>query len=256
MPPATGRLITLVAYDEDGLPRPVLVDADGNLQCVNMAAAGGGALKTPSGKLFTPVANDPDDLPRPFLVDEDGYIKVAISNLPSGGAWTLIEDQLLTASTRTINFSDIPATYKQLKIEYIVRTTGADYSYYLGCRLNDLSTNIYYSYVTYHKYNSIWNDQESRAASSFIFGRVNGGVAPAGYAGGGEICFANSYAGEFWKLAHGISREFRLESSTWHYLRNFGVQVKTKAAINKISIYPPAGIDMVAGSRLTLYGIK
>jgi len=250
---AAGRLVTLVAYDEDGLPHPLLVDADGYLLCVNMGGAEGGALKTPNGKLMTPVANDPDDLPRPILVDADGYLKVSIAG--GGGAWILIEDKLVTSTLASVEITDIPATYKQLRMEYITRCNAATEGQYLRCRINDNETASYQNYTTLHYYNDVWDDAENLNCSFAVVGRFTAGNSDAYLAAGGFVLFSNPYAGVFYKSMLGKSTCITKLLSGRSYPYSHVSIFRSVQAIESLLFYPAAG-SIIAGSRFSLYGLS
>lgn len=251
-----GNAVTLIALDKNGIVRPLRVDADGNLMVVTGGGseAGGGDLMDAVGKLLAPVGFDPDELPQNFLVDDNGYLKVAFG---SGGAgMSLIEDQLLEATAANVEFSDIAATYKQLRLEYEIRTTRSVGLQYANCRINDLTSAIYYYYTTLHHYNNAWDDSEGLAQTSFRFARVPGTGADSGHGSGGFIVFSNSYDGEFYKSVYGMSQAIDDEVTTDLFIRHFSAAIKTKDAISKIKIYPESSGNFAIGSRFSLYGLS
>ena len=242
MTDATGRLITLVAYDEDGIPRPLLVDADGSLLISPQGAAEGGALKTPSGKLFTPVANDPDDIPRPFLVDADGYLKVA-----GAGGMAVIYDDIRT-DLGNWQITEISQEYENLEIVIFGRSDFADLRDYTTIFFNGDLNETHYRYALH------WSGSAHGGAMGDLsrFGAVTGATATAFYAGAIFAKIPGYSETTYCKVIRSYSGHRRNAADM--YMNDFFTHWESAAAINQIDIKADLGTGFLAGSRLQIYG--
>jgi len=243
MADAAGRLITLVAYDEDGLPRPLLVDADGNLLISNQAAAGGGSLEVPTGKLFTPVANDPDSLPRPLLVDADGYLKVA----GGGGGRTKLFDNILT-ETGEWNFSNIPQDHCNLEILCNARGDLSSTRIFCYGYLNNDKIHSHYRYAGHYANSAHGAD----TADLPLIGSVSANTALAGSAGMFKAVIADYSSTVFRKNVRCWSGHRR--DGTLIYMHDYFYEWENTAAINRLQICVGSGTGFLAGSRLQVWG--
>lgn len=76
-----GKLYTIVAYDDDGNPVALRVNATGELMTVISGGSGSGNPAEAKGRLFTPVAFDPDLVPVALETDEYGQLKIALEGV-------------------------------------------------------------------------------------------------------------------------------------------------------------------------------
>ncbi|MCL6601070.1 MAG: hypothetical protein K6T81_20395, partial [Alicyclobacillus macrosporangiidus] len=114
-----GLLITPVAFDADGLPRGLTVDADGYLQVAIDLSAGGSPVAVPRGKLATLVAFDADGLPRALEVDSADHLLVTLL----GGA---LNQVLASDGTKAVwrSLSDLPVGGTDLRPYFLTLAAG------------------------------------------------------------------------------------------------------------------------------------
>ena len=242
MADAVGRLFTLVAIDEDGLPRPVQIDADGNLLISNQAAAEGGGLIAPTGKLMTPIGIDPDGLPRPIRVDEDGYLKVA-----GGGSRVKIYDKTLT-ETSNFTITAIPQIYDNIEMVLVGRSDEAD--------TVDTVEVFFNSDVNDENYFSARHNAGNTHTSIEVDGprttTVPGADATPGNCGVGFFTIPN-YTGTVFEKG---MRCWGGERQGGDSVRMFDAYVEWEndAAITWIRVKVKDGTGFIAGSRLIVHG--
>jgi hypothetical protein len=243
MSDAAGRLVTLVAYDEDGLPRPLLVNADGYLLCASQAGSAGGSLKSPSGKLFTPVANDPDDLPRPIKVDADGYLKVALK-----GGRVLIHDETLTVDG-TFTVQPIPPTYDNLRILLVGRSNHAATSDTVLCYFNGDGTHANYTYAAH------WSGTGHGGATGNLpaLGSIPAATGLVNSGGFIKADIPSYHVTTYLKMARSWAGDYRWAANI--YMMDFYFVWVSTVAISSLVFIPYLGNKFLAGSRLQVWGI-
>jgi len=174
----------------------------------------------------------------------------------SGGAWTLIEDVELGAPAATIDFQNIPDTYKHLVIEYSLRTDrAAEENDAILLRFNNSA--VGYDYLR----SAIYHNAQLASAEGLNASAIEVDYAPAAT---GQ---ANSFSSGSVRI-HDYTDGSRLPTALTQnaYLRtrtsgklyvgqSFG-QWRTQAVVSRITLLPEFGTNFVAGSRATLYGIS
>jgi len=131
----SGRLVSLVALDANGDPRPLLIDVDGAIEVVDVGSLAAGVPSTvATGNLATGHGLDASGNPRPFLVDGDGKLIISGAggectvNAASvyyagdqidtrGGVWTIVP--------HNHEWYDVGGHYNTVTHEYTCAVAGA-----------------------------------------------------------------------------------------------------------------------------------
>lgn len=173
-----------------------------------------------------------------------------------GGAFELIQDILLGASSPSIDFLNIPATYKHLKIFYSLRSDralGSD-RLKLICN-NDTAANKYES-VLYYWYNpSTWGTIAGGATTYAECTFYCGNTALANSFGGGFIDFpdyANTTKLKLFQTRGGQMQSTAIKPEIYDGMASW----RDTAAINRLTLSPLFGANFLTNSRATLYGIN
>ena len=171
-----------------------------------------------------------------------------------GGTFEQIATTVLTATTNTITFSSIPATYKHLQLRMVSKTTDASASGYLFLRYNSDSAANY----SYHYLLGTGASVQAAGASGSTFAGlifINGNSVNASafapnildildYADSNKFKTSQLFGGR----ANGGTgaNQVHLESANW----------RSTSAITSINLLFGDGTNLSIGSRFTLYGIK
>lgn len=185
-------------------------------------------------------------------VTDEGGGKVTV-DIP--GAWTLIEDIQLGAPAGTIDFQNIPGTYKYLVIIYSARSARVEKVDILGVRFNnDSGTNYDWARHrggTFHQVETGYNGSEIQSPL------ICGAQSPANSFGGGHLYiydYASTSKRKGINIVNGLYREANTRILT---LTGWGEWQTANAAITRITLFnAAAGDNFVASSRATLYGIS
>lgn len=251
-----GNLVTLVGFDPDGNILPLQVTADGYIIAnYETSGAGTGTMLTPKGNLVQPVAFDPSGNILPIQVTAEGYLRVSLENF-SGGDVVMLEDILLAAEAANFTFSNIPQTYKHLKIIGTARSKyNAIGDWIMGQFNGDTGNNYDYCSATFYDANGYVGTGIAGAASGRIATAV-GNAAPANKATVFEINIANYAQTVLWKSW--ITPTFLSGGATngTQYIYYTGGEWKSTAAITSITMFPASLTNLMIGSRATLYGLK
>lgn len=187
---------------------------------------------------------------------ESGYkLKVTGKFKVTAGITHALYDQTLGASAASINIyptGNIPSTGKNLHIKIIARTdrvAGADG---INLEINDDTTAANYStYVMWHNFDSLWNDQTP--ASNITFAYANGANAPTGQ-------FAVYDLTIYDYTSTTKNKEFqsrggqRIGTGTGdHYIYDAKGSWLSNSAITKVELLPATGPNFVTGTRVTAW---
>lgn len=154
----------------------------------------------------------------------------------------LIQEQVLAAGAQTITFSGIPATYTHLKL--IVQTQGASGGQ-LHIRFNNDSGNNYsYFWGLLRAASQAWNvvDPSDRILAGVVF---SSGISTF------EITIPNYRRTVFQKQAFSLSGGM---VTTPEQTQVIGLW-KNTAAVNRVDLANSAGVNYIAGSIFSLYGL-
>lgn len=164
-----------------------------------------------------------------------------------GGVMTVLSDQTLGSDLASVDFTNIPATYKHLMIEYEAGTTdAADQPFFFRFN-NDSAANYQYQVLS-------GSGGAVTAAASLAQSQGQVGTLGAGGNSVAQITIMN-YAGTIRnKLWVATSYAF----GTVQFASTIGGRYTSGApilAINRITLLPTSPKLIGTGSRFTLYGL-
>lgn len=174
----------------------------------------------------------------------------------AAGAYELISSTVLSSSAATVTFSSIDQTYKHLQIRAVGRAaSGGAGSLLVSARFNADSGANY----AYHDLFGSGSSVVSSSATSSTIMPVLGAVGSAGEANafGSAVIDILDYASSSKNKTVRSLTGFTQNTTPLHriYLRS-GVWLNT-AAITSIQLGDfSGGINLAAGSRISLYGIR
>jgi hypothetical protein len=168
-----------------------------------------------------------------FVVDQEGHVQgvteVPISGGGGGGDYSLIANQVIAAGAASVAFAAIPATFRDLIIEYSGNTSGANIS--LLMRFNGISTTTYDTvFESRFEYTTAFN------ATAALLG-VQSGV---GFNVEGDAAEATIY-----RYADAVTKNIMARSLGFgggnYFTRHINSRWRSIAAITDILIFPSAG---------------
>jgi len=165
----------------------------------------------------------------------------------------LIQTQVLVSSAAAISFTSIPATYKHLQLRIVARGDQAAVITNLAIRYNnDSGANYTQHYVTWgggavQSFNNL-------SLSAYNFGNAPGASTAAGIYNAAIVDILDYASTTKNKTSRALggdslgttSADLNLRSSGWF----------STAAINRVDLIAWDSANVVAGSRVSLYGVK
>lgn len=182
--------------------------------------------------------------------DWDTYLRDGINT----GAARPLADTVLGASAATIDLTSIPATFAHLLLVAYLRSDRATAADAVTVYLNG-DVSAVYDYQSIAATGAAPSAGEAFAASAANVAGITGGTAPANKFSSCRVLFPH-YAGTTGHKAF-RSRFARVSGTTTGLLEVGGVAGfwRSTSAINRITVRPLIGSNLVAGSRVTLYGL-
>lgn len=164
------------------------------------------------------------------------------------GAMELITSQTLSVNADTFTLASVPSTYKHLQIRVTARmasTTATD----LRMRVNGLSTTIYTTNDSLAYTGTTETGQSFTAQTSMVISpiQVSTGVASIWTNAVIDLYNYSSTAGRKLFTSQAGYDVFSLYS---------GGQITLATAITSVTLFGTAGQNMLAGSEISIYGIK
>jgi len=251
-----GKLVTLVGFDPNGNIIPLQVSADGFIKAnYEGALAEVGDMLIPKGNLVTPVGFDPDGNILPIQVTADGYLRIVIDNLPSGGDFQLIQDITLSAEGASFDFTNIPQSFKHLKLISYLRDKGS--TSIASVRFNNDSSAVYSSLISYFRAVATLGTVE-------VINGTKGDIMSSAFDAGDianifritETIIPDYTNTSNFKSWVGPAHAPYVGTASNVYIYFFGGHWKSTAAISRLTITEKAGANFMAGSRISLYGLK
>lgn len=176
---------------------------------------------------------------------------VPLWSLGGPGSLVYIDEQTLAASAASIDFQNIPATYKHLVLMGDLRGDTAAATVNVWVRLNgDSGAN--YDYEALAVDGASVSRYAADAAAQFLVGNAMASTGRANRFSGLRIevpDYANTTR-EKSLLSHSVS----IQPGGARSMNSFGGQWRSTVAINRLTFLPSVG-NFVAGSRLTLYAL-
>ena len=176
--------------------------------------------------------------------------------LEGGGALTLIEDVLLTAPQATIDFQNIPAIYKHLKVVAYLRASNAVEVATWEVRFNNDSGNNYTTGYVAHNAGGTHFPVFIGATDGIISGFLPGASADAFLFSANEFEIPNYANADNYKTLRATCVHIHDNvNSSDMFLWFGGGAWRDAAAINRVTVLDTGGgFNFVAGSRVSLYG--
>lgn len=172
------------------------------------------------------------------------------------GALTSVFDSTLGAPAANIDTgaNGVPQTFNGLLIVLLARCAGAVNSDTFAVTLNNDGGANYDSILNQNLSGTIAS-ASSFAGTKMIVGNMPGANSTASYAGE-AICFIHGYTQTtFFKSCTSISG-FPLAAITNSQTSVINSSWRSTSAITRIAVAAGAGSNLVAGSRMTIYGIQ
>lgn len=251
-----GNLITLVGFDPSGNIVPLQVTADGYLIAnYEMSGAGAGTMLTPKGNLTSPIAFDPSGNVLPLQVTAEGYLRVSVENLPASDL-TLIEDKTLGADASTFDFQNIVATYKHLKVFAHVRSKKAANTDTLQLVINNDTGNNYDFLNLRFAHNANYQTGEGIGQALIQVASIPAANAPANLFGEVDLTLPSYSLVSHLRSVIILTGRMDAQSSTNIIMNNGVGYYRSTVAISRLTFSLPAAVNFLAGSQISLYGLK
>lgn len=250
-----GKPYTIIAFDDNGNPVALRMNASGELMTVLSGGGGSGTPAIAKGRLITPVVFDPDGKPVSMETDEYGQLKIAVEGLPSTGNWTLLEDVLLLSDTSEFDFTSISSAYKHLRIIGYLRSDFASGQDSVSLRFNgDSGSNYDYLHMRI-RHSADFATAEGVGATFILLAYVAAANSPANAFDGFEVSIPNYANTGNEKTLRSWASNKAAETTGNLDTRDAVGWWRSNAAINRITIVPSGGSKWKARSRATLYGL-
>ena len=163
----------------------------------------------------------------------------------------LISEQTPTG-TGTVTFSSIPAIYRNLEVEYVVRSTQAATNTTMSCFLNNDTTAANYRRMLIQGYGT--NTVGGGGADDALIAAVAGGSSVAGSCGMGIINIIQ-YAGTTFKKQVNCRWGYRAEASSNHEVTGTtSMEWESTNAVSRVDLVLASG-NFATGSTIRLYGV-
>ena len=172
-----------------------------------------------------------------------------ILNIPT--TFELIYSSVLELDIPSLEV-EIPSAYKNLMVMGSGRTDDASNLTNMRCRFNDDSGSVYDTtgHGVSNGSNGVFQDLTQ---TSVIVGIFPGALATAGMSGFLFGIFPNLYSG-FWKGAVSLLGSYNTSTNMSCY-QDYGVWENTDP-VSKISIFSTLGGNIVAGTSISVYGLR
>lgn len=184
-----------------------------------------------------------------------GGLDTLYAPLATSAMVVLAETVAGVGGVATIDFTSIPATYRNLLIEGQVRTDVAAAFDLVVARFNNDTSSIYDSQRISASTTTVSTTQ-STAAAYVEVALVPGGSATAASAGAFSMRIPN-YAGTTFRKAYTSQwGDSETDASGGHRSGSNGGEWRSTAAISRVTFWLGGASVFVAGSTVTLYGVK
>jgi len=173
------------------------------------------------------------------------------------GVWELISETVLTGNAASVTFTSIPQGYRHLVLVFSARTDRAAEEDQIDVRLNgDAGANYDWLQIKGDVGVGVATSG-ARAASSMRLASCEGANSAANGFTGGHIQFDYYATADRLKTGYGpgsgIFGDVNADTDL-HLKIRYGHR-RNAAATTAIALFPQTGLNFVAGSRFTLYGV-
>lgn len=176
-------------------------------------------------------------------------------NIPGGGGGgdlTKIAEIVATGTETAIDFTSIPGSYVHLLILGQARLTSAT-SDVLHMRMNNDSSNVYYSAIDYSRGGGSTNVTQGPTTDGCYTGNVTGGDAGAGEATSVRIDVPNYLSG-FYKQT--VSEQSYTDSANNQARLSCASTWRDTSAITRLTLRTPGDAAFESGTTFSLYGLS
>ena len=171
-----------------------------------------------------------------------------------GGAYELIQSQVLASTTTSITFASIPQTYKHFQVRYAARGSRAAATDFLGIYFNaDTATNYWYHYLSGNG-SAVSETYIVGAEANIRLGDIPAANNDANVFGSGVIDVANYASTSIYKTTKALNGYLGQNGGTSNIGLRSGFWLNTAAVTSATFVALNAGF--LSGSRFSLYGIK
>jgi len=171
----------------------------------------------------------------------------------------LIYDILATENVASIDFDEIPQTYKYLKLMGSLRSDNAGVTDAMRMRLNDNSVADDYAFIEFMAYNSTYYIAEYVTnETAAMIGIANAATADAGRFGGLTLWmydYTNTNKRPTWITVSPMGAGVDAGIADIQF-RNYAGMFDNVEAVSRLTIFPNTGSNWLTGSRLSLYGVN
>lgn len=176
--------------------------------------------------------------------------------MPSA-TYELIETKTVTTPLTTLSFTDIPATFNDLKVVISVRNSVSN-GYTLNLRLNiNSSTGAYPYWMIYSSFSTSVNYGNPQSNNYLETQAVPGGAADQYIFSNKEIYIPDYSTSGNNKCLNIYSASTALESTDYRYQWNTaGSSSAVTAPITRLDFLASDSGNLTTGSEIRLYGIK
>lgn len=172
-----------------------------------------------------------------------------------GGAYELIESNILTSSASSVTFSSIPQDYKHLQIRVAAKSTNASTGFHpIYGRFNGVSSGVYTSHTLRGTGSSVSSGVTTTSATqindlmhvpqTYFEGDYHFGVAVMDI-----LDYSNTSKNTTLRSLAGVSaaNNYRVQLASGLYMQT--------TAVTSFQLFPLSG-NFAANSRFSLYGVK
>ena len=181
--------------------------------------------------------------------------KVTLTTFLTSLPIVLLHEETLGADTASFDVTSISGNYKHLKLIFQLRGTTAAGTVALNMRFNNDSGANYYRERFDVAAGSTASDADSGTTSFVDAASIAASTATANKATSGEILIPNYATTTFFKEYVLAMHTSSSNVDGGQLLRFSGGTWNSTAAITRVTIFP-ASDNLLAGSRLTIYGLN
>lgn len=172
---------------------------------------------------------------------------LAVAGSAGGGAYELIESNILTSSASSVSFLSIPQDYKHLQIRYVSQNSTATVN---QIQLNGDTGSNYDWHILYGDGSSVFSSAVNNTTYwQYVSPSTSDGASLFGIGVLDILDYSNTSKNTTGRLLAGSdrssSKQIRLLSGLW----------RNTAAVTSVSLNAN-GNNFVSGSRFSLYGIR
>ena len=169
-----------------------------------------------------------------------------------GAALFLIKNTTLTVAAATVDFTNIPQSFRHLELVCQMRGDTAATNVAVGLRFNN-DSGANYDYIIMAANATAAGVGEGLAQTQMQAFQMSGATAPANSADGFNVLIHNYASTIHRKAITSLNSEKLAETTTNIYLRATAGWWRSTAAIDRVTILPASG-NFVVGCVFSLYG--